>query len=140
MWSVRRKTTRSHPAQAALLERAPFLKCLARNGRPACSGQPQTAWLLKIGSFTDDLLAAGTLASATGRLVCCLSGSGEARQERPERPSGTPMGVTKVQTSEPIDVRDMAIVHGAFRRAYEESAQLVRSGTVAVTRASHVPG
>lgn len=29
--------------------------------------------------------------------------------------------------SQPIDVRDMAIVHRAFRSAYEESAQLVRA-------------
>jgi hemerythrin-like domain-containing protein len=32
-----------------------------------------------------------------------------------------------VQTSQPIDVRDMAIVHRAFRKAYDESAQLVRA-------------
>jgi hemerythrin-like domain-containing protein len=32
-----------------------------------------------------------------------------------------------MQASEPIDVRDMAIVHAAFRRAYKEAAQLVRA-------------
>jgi hemerythrin-like domain-containing protein len=32
-----------------------------------------------------------------------------------------------MQPSEPIDVRDMAIVHSAFRRAYDESARLVRA-------------
>lgn len=32
-----------------------------------------------------------------------------------------------MQTSQPIDVSDMAIVHRTFRRAYEESAQLVRA-------------
>jgi hemerythrin-like domain-containing protein len=32
-----------------------------------------------------------------------------------------------MQTSQPIDVRDMAIVHAAFRRAYQESAELVRA-------------
>ena len=29
--------------------------------------------------------------------------------------------------AEPIDVRDMAIVHRTFRKAYDESAQLVRA-------------
>jgi len=37
------------------------------------------------------------------------------------------MGVTAMQTSQPIDVSDMAIIHRTFRRAYEESAQLVRA-------------
>jgi hemerythrin-like domain-containing protein len=37
------------------------------------------------------------------------------------------MGVTDMQTSQPIDVRDMAIVHAGFRRGYSESAQLVRA-------------
>ena len=32
-----------------------------------------------------------------------------------------------MSASEPIDVRDMAIVHRLFRQAYEESAQLVRA-------------
>jgi len=32
-----------------------------------------------------------------------------------------------MQDKEPIDVRDMAIVHAAFRRAYDESARLVRA-------------
>jgi len=32
-----------------------------------------------------------------------------------------------MSTSQPIDVRDMAIVHRTFRSAYEESAQLVRA-------------
>lgn len=32
-----------------------------------------------------------------------------------------------MQSSDPIDVRDMAIVHSAFRRAYDESARLVRA-------------
>ena len=31
--------------------------------------------------------------------------------------------------SEPIDVRDMAIVHRTFRNAFSEAAQLVRAGT-----------
>jgi hemerythrin-like domain-containing protein len=35
-----------------------------------------------------------------------------------------------MQTSQPIDVRDMAIVHAGFRRAYSESAQLVRAAPV----------
>jgi hypothetical protein len=29
--------------------------------------------------------------------------------------------------TQPIDVRDMAIVHRTFRKAYDESAQLVRA-------------
>jgi len=32
-----------------------------------------------------------------------------------------------MSTSQPIDVRDMAIVHRTFRRAYDESARLVRA-------------
>lgn len=32
-----------------------------------------------------------------------------------------------MSTEQPIDVRDMAIVHQTFRRAYQESAQLVRA-------------
>jgi hypothetical protein len=32
-----------------------------------------------------------------------------------------------MSTTEPIDVRDMAIVHTTFRRAYEECARLVRA-------------
>jgi hemerythrin-like domain-containing protein len=36
-----------------------------------------------------------------------------------------------MQPAQPIDVRDMAIVHSAFRRAYEESAQLVRAAPAA---------
>ena len=32
-----------------------------------------------------------------------------------------------MSTSQPIDVRDMAIVHRLFRQAYEESARLVRA-------------
>jgi hemerythrin-like domain-containing protein len=32
-----------------------------------------------------------------------------------------------MQTSEPIDVREMAILHQAFRRVYDESARLVRA-------------
>src|SRR5215472_9802642 len=32
-----------------------------------------------------------------------------------------------MQDKEPIDVRDMAIVHATFRRAYDESARLVRA-------------
>lgn len=35
-----------------------------------------------------------------------------------------------MQASQPIDVRDMAIVHRTFRRAYAECAQLVRADTV----------
>jgi hemerythrin-like domain-containing protein len=35
-----------------------------------------------------------------------------------------------MQATQPIDVRDMAIVHQTFRRAYEESAQLVRANPV----------
>ena len=30
-------------------------------------------------------------------------------------------------TVQPIDVRDMAIVHSTFRSAYDESARLVRA-------------
>ena len=33
-----------------------------------------------------------------------------------------------MSTSQPIDVRDMAIVHRLFRQAYDEAAQLVRAG------------
>src|SRR5215467_3238674 len=32
-----------------------------------------------------------------------------------------------MSTTQPIDVRDMAIVHRTFRKAYQESAQLVRA-------------
>ena len=32
-----------------------------------------------------------------------------------------------MSTAQPIDVRDMAIVHRTFRKAYDESAQLVRA-------------
>jgi hypothetical protein len=32
-----------------------------------------------------------------------------------------------MSTAQPIDVRDMAIVHSTFRNAYEESARLVRA-------------
>ena len=32
-----------------------------------------------------------------------------------------------MSASQPINVRDMAIVHRLFRKAYEESAQLVRA-------------
>src|SRR6516165_4926706 len=32
-----------------------------------------------------------------------------------------------MSTAQPIDVRDMAIVHRTFRNAYEESARLVRA-------------
>lgn len=34
-----------------------------------------------------------------------------------------------MSTSQPIDVRDMAIVHRTFRNAYEESARLVRAAS-----------
>jgi hypothetical protein len=44
-----------------------------------------------------------------------------------------------MSTAQPIDVRDMAIVHRTFRNVYEESARLVRRA-VAVTGAGHVPG
>src|SRR5215467_9993306 len=33
-----------------------------------------------------------------------------------------------MSTSQPIDVRDMAIVHRLFRQAYDEAARLVRAG------------
>ena len=32
-----------------------------------------------------------------------------------------------MSTAQPIDVRDMAIVHRTFRNVYEESARLVRT-------------
>jgi hypothetical protein len=32
--------------------------------------------------------------------------------------------------SQPIDVRDMAIIHRAFRNVYQESARLVRAAPV----------
>lgn len=35
--------------------------------------------------------------------------------------------VTSMSAAEPIDVRDMRIVHETFRRAYDESARLVRA-------------
>lgn len=34
---------------------------------------------------------------------------------------------TQMSASQPINMRDMAIVHRVFRKAYEESAQLVRA-------------
>jgi hypothetical protein len=35
-----------------------------------------------------------------------------------------------MSTPQPIDVRDMVIVHPTFRQAYEESARLVRAAPV----------
>src|SRR5581483_4031626 len=36
-------------------------------------------------------------------------------------------GQVRMSMTQPIDVRDMAIVHRTFRKAYEESARLVRA-------------
>src|SRR5215831_7892322 len=40
---------------------------------------------------------------------------------------GGPEGGSWMPTGQPIDVRDMAIVHHTFRNVYEESARLVRA-------------
>jgi Hemerythrin HHE cation binding domain len=39
-------------------------------------------------------------------------------------------GSTEMSKTQPIDVRDMAIVHCTFRSAYDESARLVRAAPV----------
>jgi hypothetical protein len=42
-------------------------------------------------------------------------------------------------TSQPIDVRDMAIVHRTFREGYREAARLVRAATTSDTRVAFWP-
>ena len=47
-------------------------------------------------------------------------------RQGPRLGGGHPKGLSMSET-EPIDVRDMKIVHETFRRAYDESAGLVRA-------------